>query len=322
MKISITRVSQATENEWDTAWKNCDYATYFQSREWSELWSLYTQGKIFPTPLSVRFSDGNFAIIPLSCSQKFAGLLKTYLMSPAGTFGGWISPDSLTIEHAQLLVNFCEKQISRLVWRLNPYDVNFSKINLESLPEKDETHAINISRGFDDIYKSWTKGHSSAARKARKEGVFVKQADTLEDWRCYYEVYQDSLRRWGEKSSSKYDWKLFLEMFKLNSPNIKLWLSIYQKQVVSGALIFYSKNHVVYWHGAALQAYFHVKPVNLLMYEAIKDACEKGYFWFDFNPSGGHEGVKKFKKSFGTESLPCPIVKKDTWHNICNFIGG
>ena len=54
--------------------------------------------------------------------------------------------------------------------------------------------------------------------------------------------------------------------------------------------------------------YFHLRPVNLLMCEIIKHSCDRGYSWFDFNPSGGHEGVTAFKKSFGAEALPCPVV--------------
>ena len=45
------------------------------------------------------------------------------------------------------------------------------------------------------------------------------------------------------------------------------------------------------------------------MLEAIEQCCADGYGWFDFNPSGDLEGVRAFKKSFGTEDLPCPMVK-------------
>ncbi len=45
------------------------------------------------------------------------------------------------------------------------------------------------------------------------------------------------------------------------------------------------------------------------MFEAIKDACEKGYSWFDFNPSASLKGVKAFKEGFGAEALKCPIVE-------------
>jgi hypothetical protein len=54
--------------------------------------------------------------------------------------------------------------------------------------------------------------------------------------------------------------------------------------------------------------YFSSRLVNLLFYEIIKDTCQNGYKWFDFNPSGDHQGVKAFKKNFGTTALSCPLL--------------
>ena len=139
----------------------------------------------------------------------------------------------------------------------------------------------------------------------------MKQASTLDDWRAYYQTYEDSVQRWGEKASAKYAWEMFSQIFRLSSPHTKLWLAVYQNKVIAGALCFYAPRHVVYWHGAALEDYFRLRPANLLMSEAIRDACEKGYCWFDFNPSGGHEGVKAFKRSFGASSLPSPVIHRE-----------
>ena len=35
-------------------------------------------------------------------------------------------------------------------------------------------------------------------------------------------------------------------------------------------------------------------------------------WWFDFNPSGGHTGVKKFKKTFGAKELPAPTLSTES----------
>ena len=256
----------------------------------------------------VTFSDGTEAVLPLSVQIGQRGIVRKYVSSPAGTFGGWISNDELSIRHAVLLADYLTKRPGSVFWRLNPYDHLVFKASVRTTRD-DETQALNLADGFDAACKGWTKGHGSAARKARREGVMVRQASTLDDWCAYYRAYEDSLRRWGEKVSAKYSWEIFREMCRLKSPYIKLWLAHYQEKVIAGALCFYAARHVVYWHGAALESYFHLRPVHLLMYEAIKDACEKGRCWFDFNPSGGHEGVKSFKKSFGAQELPCPYVQ-------------
>jgi hypothetical protein len=315
----IVKVRAASNQEWDSIWGNCDYATYFHSREWAEIWQAYTRGRINPEPKLVTFSDATQAILPLSVQRPcipFPGSTRTYSSSAAGTFGGWIAEGHLTSEQTQALLDYMSNLNGNLVWRLNPFDRTLRRCVLENL-QNDVTHVLDLTRGFDALLEMWAKKGNATPRKAgkaRKDGVSIRQALTPEDWRCYYAVYQDSLKRWGESASSRYEWPLFNNVFRRHSSKIRLWLALYQGNIIAGALCFYARKHAVYWLGAALHTYFHFRPVNLLMYEVIRHACEERYQWFDFNPSGGHEGVTAFKRSFGAIAWPCPIlVKTSLW---------
>jgi len=318
MTLSIVQVRAASDQEWDSTWANCDYATYFHSREWAEIWQVYTRGRIHPDPKLFLFSDGMTAILPFSVRKSRLPLLfpQTYISSPAGTFGGWISLDRLTDAHIGVLTEYLFCKIRSIEWRLNPYG-NALPACCMHFSQPDETQVLHLTDGFEAIYKTWTKGHRSAARKALKQGVSVLHATTLEDWRNYYHVYEASLRRWGEKTTSYYAWPMFLDMFQRRSPHIQLWLAVYGNKVISGALCFKAKKHIAYWHGASLKEYSYLRPVNLLMYEIIKDSCNHQCRWFDFNPSGGHDGVTAFKRSFGAIALPCPILTKTPRWSQC-----
>ena len=307
MSICLLDVSPASSAEWDLIWQNCMYATFFHSREWAELWETYTNGRIRPRPLLVHFSDGRKALIPLSADQTGKRTRPTYLSSPAGTYGGWIALDDLTLDHVRLLADHLTHTNGNIVWRLNPYDPLAAQLSIESLTAE-VTHALQLSEGFGAIQARWTKGHRSAARKASREGVSVLLAASPEEWRSYYDVYEDSLRRWGGRASSRYEWELFEAMLKRQLRNIRLWLACFRGQVISGALCLYAKTHVAYWHGASLEEHFHRRPAHLLMQAAIGNACEEGFRWFDFNPSGGHAGVVAFKRSFAAQELACPVL--------------
>lgn len=312
MTVSIVEIRPASDEEWDSIWAQTTYATYFHSREWAEIFSSYTAGKVRPAPKLVSFSDGAKALLPLSVEAVARGLVKCFLSSPAGTFGGWLSTNQLQKKHADLITNILANKIENLVWRINPYDPLLSEISIAHTIH-DETQVLNLTPGFDEVFRNWTKGHSSAVRKATKVGVTVIRAMHLHEFETYFEIYQDSLRRWGDKASSVYSWALFREIFDRKSKNIILWLAMYKGSPIAGSLCFYSNNKVVYWHGAALEKHFDTRPVNLLMYEAIKHACDLGYTWFDFNPSGDHKGVLAFKRSFGTEAKPCPLFIRRSW---------
>ncbi|MCF6236222.1 MAG: GNAT family N-acetyltransferase [Gammaproteobacteria bacterium] len=308
MELRIVEERLPSAEEWGRVWEECDYATYYHSREWAEVWQKYTQGKLRPEAKLITFSDGKSALLTFSSQQVLKGLVKQYMLSPAGTFGGWLSASELLESHASILHGYIAANYKNLTWRLNPYNSFEHNLNTKNI-KSDETHVLDLKCGFETIYKGWTKGHASAARKARKAGVEIREAITLQDWKDYYEIYEGSLKRWGDSVSSRYDWMLFRNMYDLSSSNIKLWLAIYDDQVVAGALCLYAKKHVGYWHGAASAEYFKMRPVNLLMYEIIKNSSEHGYRWFDFNPSGAHEGVRSFKRSFGAKELVCPVIQ-------------
>ena len=310
MSISIKKICPATPNEWDKIWRQCDYSTYFHSREWSEIWNVYTEGKICPDAKLIVFSDGKKALLALSCQRHLKGLVKKYISSPAGTYGGWISSDGIGIEHATLMVEFLTKKLGNLIWRINPFDPNLKNIDADNT-KHDFTQYLNLKDGFDYIKKLWSKGNISAIRKASKVGVTIKESGSWKEWEQYFEIYKDSIRRWGDTVSSRYSINLFKAFFKKHSPNIKLWLAYFEGKPIAGALCFYHNHHVVCWHGATLEEYFPKRPNNLLYCEIIKDACKKNYWWFDFNPSGGHEGVVNFKNRFSTKKMWSNIIHKE-----------
>ncbi len=313
-------IRQATASEWDLIWRECPSSTYFHSREWAEIWATATDN-IIPSPFLISFSDGKQALLPFSQTNRagiiplLTGTNRLYISSPECTYGGWISRDMLDSDHVSIISEIVIKRFANLICRLNPYDEPAHKSKL-SISEEGETHAINLKKGFDTFVSNMSKGHRTAVRQAIRSGVSIRIASSIKDWQDYYRVYEDSVERWGSRIlAPKYSWKLFQEMYNRRSNNIELWLSLHKNKVISGALCFHSTSHFVYWHGASLQEYFGLRPVNLLLYEIIKNVVDRDFTWFDFNPSGGLEGVRAFKERFGAQTLSCPIVKL-TAHNI------
>jgi hypothetical protein len=150
-------------------------------------------------------------------------------------------------------------------------------------------------------------------KKAIKRGhLAIDEARDLDEWRAYYRVYQETLTRWGHSQTEGYPWELFEIMARLGSPRIKLWLGRYDGAIVSGELCLYAKRHVVSWHAATLKDFLRSHVAKVQIFHVICDACERGFDWFDFNPSAGLDGVRTFKESFNAEPLPAPMVYVDS----------
>lgn len=303
----MEELREATKAEWWAVWNTCDWATYFQSPEWAEVWSEYTEGMWCPRAEYIRLSTGVVAVLPFVVERGRRSRYRRHLSSPAGTFGGWLSDADVTIADSHLLTSLLQKKRA-LVWRWNPYAPAAPPSGRSS---DDVTHVVDLVTDVADLTRSWSKGHRSAAQKAERAGIQIRCSESQGDWWAYYQLYGKSLARWGDKASTVYTWRLFAALSMASSSYRRLWVAEYEGRAVAGAVIFYGPRHVVYWHGAADDEYFHLRPVHMLIREAMRDARERGLYWFDFNPSGGHVGVKSFKKGFGARELPAPLYRQE-----------
>jgi CelD/BcsL family acetyltransferase involved in cellulose biosynthesis len=302
----IASVRPSTSREWDEAWRRYGAATYFQSREWADLWSAYTQGRLRPAGLRVTFAGGESAVLPLSSRSGDDGPL--LVSSPAGTYGGWISADLLRPEHWAALTRYMSAELGSLYWQTNPLDPSLLAASLPST-SPNETHVIDLAQEWEAIHGAWSSSCRRAVRKARHSGILVREAATVEDWREYHDVYEDSMRRWGERARFRLERGFFEQLHSLRSANLRLWLATTAEgRVAAGAVMCCAGGHAVYWHGAARESLLPLRPMNLLFSELIRETRAAGYRWFDFNPSAGMEGVRRFKEGFGARPLPCPIV--------------
>jgi hypothetical protein len=302
MKVEILR----RYGEWKHVVNSCGYATFFHTPEWFRLFA----GEFHDMDIEsrrIKFPDGNVAIIPVM-SRAVSRFEKKFIMGPGGVYGGWISANPLTRKQRQLLLEYIEKRFKLLVWRLNPLQGDPGQ--LPGTVREDYTQAVSLRGTLKDIEKGFSSANVRAIKKARREGVTVRRASTEGDWRDYYDCYLDSIRRWGETATSKYDWTFFQRMLDLDCSAITLWLAEYEGKVIGGALVFYHQSHAVYWHGAALEEFMPLRPANLLHRDIIDDAWERKFRWYDFNPSGGHEGVVRFKEQFGCRRLRAHVITR------------
>jgi len=320
MEPSVDRIRPASPAEWDAAWQGCAHATFFQSRPWAEAWGRATHGRITPAARAVLFDDGALAVVPLSVERKSFGL-RTTVTSPAATYGGWLSAGQLGPDHARVLTRWLVGEFSDLFWKLNPFDETLASLELPPT-ESDNTQVLELEPSFEALKRTWTKGHRAAATQAFRGGVEVRPARSTSDWEAYFEIYEDSLRRWGAKTLVRHPRALFEELRRLNSPDVKLWLAEHGGEPIAGALCLSARQHVVYWHGSVLERAMDLRPVHALMHEAIRSACEESdRRWFDFNPSGPLDGVRAFKKGFGARTLACPNVRlQPAWLRVARQV--
>jgi lipid II:glycine glycyltransferase (peptidoglycan interpeptide bridge formation enzyme) len=143
--------------------------------------------------------------------------------------------------------------------------------------------------------------------------VTVTAAEEFRLWERYHRIYCESINRWKKKKNHtgvSYDINFFKEIYQVDSKYRKLWLAIVDNEPVAGIICFYWNRHAVVWLGAGLESFFDYHPNDLVYHNAIKDAAEKGFHWFDCNPSAGLDGVYNFKRSLGAEVLQTNYINR------------
>jgi lipid II:glycine glycyltransferase (peptidoglycan interpeptide bridge formation enzyme) len=190
-------------------------------------------------------------------------------------------------------------------------------INLSSSPElatkipeewkvKDEFTSTDLlklkGKDFEDIWKNYRNNTRRAIRKAEKSGLEIRDGTSLDDFKSFYDIYDESTKKWDMKTP-RIPYKLYKNLYKCGSDHVKLRLAVKDDKIVAGLLdLWYSKTIYGYM-SAFLGDYGTYNPTSLLFNESIKQACQEGYNYYNFGPSGSLKNIKVFKEGFGTENV-------------------
>jgi hypothetical protein len=288
---------------WQDVAGACSWATYFHAPAWA-----LVMAKTFPhyqlAAIGFIMGSGARAVIPfvVEKKKKIVKTITRYKSMEPGVYGGIIADRELTHIEVDEIFNYIlniKKAEGRIVG--NP----FKHFLFPSRMKQKEmyTQVIDLSPGFDALRHGFSRGQKSNIKQAQKKGIAVRRAAGEQDIITYFDIYTQTLKRWGEKTAAAYPRKLFLNLFEQKDPHVQFYLAEKQGQVIAGVILLAWQNKLLYWHGCSREDFFRDYPNNLLHCEAIKWACENNFSHYDMGASMGMEGVVAFKKSFGAGGL-------------------
>ncbi len=280
---------------WEELCRADPTCTFFQTPAWHGIAARYYQAESIP--LLFKFGD-QVACLPLLRKRRW-GFYRYF--SPFGTYTALVAATQLKPE----VLHSIEKSLRNLhldlvssPFTVNPLSVGTSKISRVQVIDLKALDPNNLLR-------DWEEGQQRRLRVARREGVEVRLANSSAEWERYFELYQLTLKRWGDKTRVRYAKNLFddIQLLITKKIEVKLWIAEHQNQIGAGYITFYHNRHVIPWHGAADNAFFSKGATQSLFFTIINDALQKGYAYFDLTGSGGLAGVEVFKSRFGTKTV-------------------
>lgn len=304
-------LGEVSREEWLEIAKSDSDATFFHTPYFADL--LRADGKIETAYANVWEVDHGQVALPILKKKKAWGIpglpqpsFATVESSGAGTYGGFIGTEPAS--GWANLYDSAFRNINEIAFSLhiteNPFADQSAALSNIGETKTDFTQIIRLDSTYDEIYNNFRSGRQRNIDTAKDKGVNVRRASSKEDVEAYYDCYRDSLERWDDVTSV-YGKQLFDRAWKLSQSldDVSIWVTEVNGEIASGALICEWNGHVDYWHGAAKSEFFDYRPNDILHAKIIEDAVERGAKIYDFNPSGGHDGVVKFKKGFGPERV-------------------
>ena len=280
-------------------------ATFFHSPQWHTMvtrsypeYGIGTQGFVF--------DGGSKAVLPMIQTKK-GGLVRGKARLKSSVFcgyGGILAGSGVTAAQQEEIYSYLAGRRATIALNTNPFLEAAVKLPRDFICRQDFTQALALTPDETALQRKLNRGAKSNLNQAKKQGITVRQANSRSDVQSYYSLYQDTLKRWGGGALFTYPEFLFYDLFSHAGDTVKIWLAEKDSAIVAGAIIFYWNRIVSYWHGASQQDFFSCYPNNMLHMEIIRHAAKAGYQWYDFGPSGGQEGVTRFKRSFGAVELP------------------
>jgi len=289
----MTQVQEFQDNykgKWDEYVKQSREGTFFHLTGWKEMIEK-TFGLKSIYLMALNGADEIQGLLPLFLMRDILG--RKYLVSnPYSTYTGVCAVDA---QIKEMLFNKAKEIASyNGVQYLEIRQLGYEAFDL---PAKTDfvTMFLTLERDEEIIWKKTINAKArNHIRKALKEGVTVETGTNYLD--AFYEVLSINIRDLGSPNYPKLFLKNILEHFSGSS---NILVAKYNGKVIGGMLYICYKNMIFNPWAASLRKYNGLSPNDLLYWEAIKFACNKGYEYFDFGRSTVNSGTFEFKKKMG-----------------------
>ena len=191
-----------------------------------------------------------------------------------------------------------------LEWRDSQY------LGEEAIPSEEHyTHDILLARDEQKIFAAFADSNRRCIRKALKEGVSVDISHSLDSVKTFYRLNCRTRKRHGLPPQP------FLFFENLHRHVISDGKGIvatarHAGKVVASAVFLHFGKRAIYKYGASDSAHQHLRPNNLIMWEAIRWYGERGFETLNLGRTErDHLGLLQYKRGWGAVESPLRYFK-------------
>lgn len=168
---------------------------------------------------------------------------------------------------------------------------------------------LNLEHSIDDIWmKEISTQNRNVIRKCQKNGLYVEVGT---DYSEFVDIYNETMNKVGAEDFYFFDREYYRQ---LGADKNTVLLYVKQEERVLAAAIFMGYGEYFHYHlSGSRKEFLKLSPNNILLWEAIRYAKEKGYKKMHFG--GGltdsmEDNLFRFKQKFSSEHADFYIGKR------------
>lgn len=172
-------------------------------------------------------------------------------------------------------------------------------------------HTLDLSQEENHIFSAFRDSTKRNIKKAISKGVEVKICNSLESIKEFYRLNCMTRKRHGLPPQPYRFFKKVYDHVIAKDLGLVV-LASFRNHTIAGAVYFHFGGKVVFKYGASDNTYQDLRGNNLVMWEAIKWYCKKGYKSFCFGRTEPENlGLKQFKAGWGAQERIIKYYKYD-----------
>ncbi len=163
-------------------------------------------------------------------------------------------------------------------------------------------HGVDLRPDLDTLWQRFDGASRRAIAKARREGVLVRPARSMEELRMFFLLHLQVRKYKYHLLAQPYAffqhiWRRFIE-----AGAGALLLAFYQEDIIGGTLYLHWKDAIYYKFNASAASGLQHRPNDLLLWEGIRHGKDSGFTRLDLGLSDwDEEGLIRYKRKFASE---------------------
>ncbi len=293
MHCDIDIINPIDFKGWDDLLSSSLEYTFFHTSAWAKVLSETYHYR----PLYFTLLDNNrlLALIPMMEVKS----LFTKLRGVSLPFTDYCEPIITNGFQIQDMLDFVKEYGQRCHWKFfeirGDFDLGISAT------KSFFRHRLKLTSNVEQVFSRFSDSTKRNIKKAMREGVEVNIYRSLDAVREYCRLHYITRKKHGLPPQPYYFFKKIYE--HILSKNLGfIALASYGKTNIAGAVFFNFREKSVYKFGASNYRYQHLRPNNLIMWEAIKWYAQNGYKSLCFGRTAlDNAGLLSFKIGWGTD---------------------